>query len=474
MFEKEIYVERRKVLCNEMKKGIGIFLGNDDSTKDTQENYYSFVQDSTFVYYFGLKREGLVGIIDFSTGESYLSGKDYSVNDTVWMGDQPSILEMGKEIGVEKFVEIDELKKFLEQKVASQKWDERDEENSPLLYAEPYRERNGLRLSELLNISYFDVAKKYSLRLKKAIIKQRNIKTEREILEIEKAVNITREMHLKAYEVVKAGVYEYEVKAEVEKIAAMHGCTTSFQTITTIHGETLHNRESGNMLKDGDLFLLDCGAKLENGYCGDMTSVIPVSGKFSEKQKECYELLIDMYNKGVSTLKVGVKYREAYIESSRVLIEGLKKIGLIHGNTDEMLEKSVQALFFPHGLGHMLGLDGHDCEALGEDYVGYAPGETRDTRAGYRSLRLSRALEEGFVFTVEPGIYFIPKLIDQWEREGRCSEYLNFEKIREYIEVGGMRYESDYAVTKDGVKRLGGALPKSVEEVESRSTLCRK
>lgn len=465
MFNKKVYVERREELCKIMKKGIGVFLGNGDSPKNYLDNCYEFSQDSTFLYYFGLNRANLVAVIDFSNGDTYISGVDFTLDDMIWMGEQKTILECSKEYGINKFIQDKKLKEFILDK--SEGTDEDDEDYyQEILYIEPYRADLTIKLAELLDIEISEVLTYSSLKLKKAVIQQRNIKSQEEIVEIERAVNITREMHLKAMEIIRPDIYEYEIKAEVEKVAEKYNCTTSFQTIATIHGETLHNHNYNNLLKEGDILLLDCGARTELGYCGDMTTVIPVSGKFSEKQKEIYGILIEMFDAAVSKLKPEVEYREAYLASSKVLIEGMKRLGMLTGQTEEILEKGAHALFFPHGLGHMLGMDVHDCENLGEEYVGYDEGKSRDKRPGHGSLRLARTLKVGHVFTVEPGIYFIPRFIENWKSKGLFKEHLNYSEIEKYSDFGGMRYEGDFVITEESSRRLGDRMPKLYTEVE--------
>ncbi|WP_300329373.1 M24 family metallopeptidase, partial [Fusobacterium sp.] len=247
---------------------------------------------------------------------------------------------------------------------------------------------------------------------------QRNIKTPEEIVEIEKAVNVTREMHLKAMEIAKPGMKEYEVVAEIENVAKKYNCGLSFPTICTINGQILHNHNHSNTLKEGDLLLIDAGAKLENGYCGDMTTTIPVSGKFTERQKDLYNLLISMFDRASELIKPEITYKEIHLEVAKVLAKGMVERNILKGDIEEIVEKGVHALFMPHGLGHMMGLDVHDMENIGEVIVGYN-GEEKSKQFGLASLRLGRELEEDFVFTVEPGIYFIPELIKQWREENK-------------------------------------------------------
>ncbi|WP_300363779.1 M24B family metallopeptidase, partial [Fusobacterium sp.] len=328
-----------------------------------------------------------------------------------------------------------------------------------------YLPDNILRISEWLDIKPKEVNKFASEKLGYAVAEQRNIKTPEEIVEIEKAVDVTREMHLKAMEIAKPGMKEYEVVAEIEKVAKKYNYGLSFPTICTINGQILHNHNHSNTLKEGDLLLIDAGAKLENGYCGDMTTTIPVSGKFTERQKDLYNLLISMFDRASELIKPEITYKEIHLEVAKVLAKGMVERNILKGDIEEIVEKGVHALFMPHGLGHMMGLDVHDMENIGEVIVGYN-GEEKSKQFGLASLRLGRELEEDFVFTVEPGIYFIPELIKQWREENKFIEYINYDELEKYLDFGGMRYEGDFLVTKSGNRRLGKEMVKYPEEIE--------
>lgn len=454
MFQKNIYIERRNALKKFFKKGIIIIPGNSESPMSYEDNCYPFVQDSTFLYFFGLNNPNFIGILDIDNNIDYIFGKDYSIDDIIWMGPQESIANQALKVGIENFKDIDTLNSFLLNK-------------NNILFTEQYRAENILTLSKLLKINPLEFNKFISEDLKKAIIKLRNTKSSLEIEEIEKAVNVTRDMHLEAMKTIKPGMKEYELTAALEYICTKNNCLPSFHTICTVNGETLHNHSQNNILKDGDLLLLDCGARLENGYCGDMTTVFPVSGKFSPVQKQFYNILIKMFNKAEEIIKPNITYKSVHLEVCRVLLEEFKKINLVKGSIENMLEAGVYGLFLPHGLGHMLGLDVHDMENFGEDYVGYDHTSSRSNLLGLKSLRLSRILEPGFVFTVEPGIYFIPELIKKYKSENKFIEYVNYDEVEKYIGQVGMRYEGDFVITESGNRRLGKTMPKTVEEIEN-------
>lgn len=457
MFNREIYVERRGELSEKMKKGLGIFLGNVDSPIDYADNCYSFAQDSTFRYFFGMERAELIGVIDFENGESYISGKDFTLGDMIWMGEQNTIAKEMEKFGIENFITSENFENWFKNFSAGREVE----------FILPHRCENLLKLGDILEKDYKALENLESVRLKKSIIEMRNIKKSEEIVEMEIATDVTRLMHLKAMEMARAGVKEYEIAAAVEAVAKAHNCTTSFQIICSTHGEVLHNHDHSGTLKDGDLLLLDCGAKTSLGYCGDMTTTIPVGGKFSEKQKKIYNILIEMFDSAVDKLQLGKNFREAHDAACRKLIEKFKELGILKGESEEIFENSAHALFFPHGLGHMIGMDVHDMENYGENLVGYGDENKRDTRFGFRSLRMGRTLEPGFVFTVEPGIYFIPRLIQDWKERGHNNQYIDYQILEEYINFGGMRYEGDFLMEKNGARRLGKIMPKTWEEIES-------
>ena len=457
MFSKEIYIKRREILKKTVGKGVILICGNDLSPMDCTDNAYPFVQDSTFLYYFGLKRENLFGVIDVDNDIDYIFGKELTMDDIVWMGPQVTLKEQCETVGVSNLKDLDTISEFLKKA---------KEEKRDIYFIPQYRHSLMIQISEWLNIPVRDINRYVSEKLSFAVADQRNIKSSEEIEELQKAVNVTREMHLAAMKQIKPGMMEYEVAAILEKEARKLNSSFSFQTICTINGQTLHNHYHGNRIKEGDLLLIDAGARIESGYCGDMTTTHPVSGKFTERQRDIYNLLISMFDKAEELIKPGITYMNVHLEVCRVLAQGMIERGILKGDAKEIVEKGVHALFMPHGLGHMLGLDVHDMENIGEEIVGYG-GKEKSKQFGLSSLRLGRTLEEGFVFTVEPGIYFIPELIAKWKSENKFPEYINYDELEKYIGFGGMRYEGDYLVTKDGNIRLGKPMPKYPDEIEN-------
>ena len=418
MFTKETYIERRKVLKENVKNGVILICGNDLSPMNCEDNAYPFMQDSTFLYYFGLNRENLFGVIDIDNDKEYIFGNEITMDDIIWMGPQITLQKQCESVGIKNLSSINELENF----ILSLK-----NEKRTLHYIPQYRHSIMIKMSEWLKISPKEINNHVSRELCFAVANQRNIKTEEEIIELEKAVNVTRAMHLAAMEKIKPGMMEYEVAAILENVAKSQNCGLSFPTICSINGQTLHNHYHGNKIKEGDLLLIDAGARLENGYCGDMTTTHPVSGKFTEKQKDIYNLLISMFDKAEELIKPGITYMAVHLAVCKVLAEGMISRGILKGNADEIVEKGVHALFMPHGLGHMMGLDVHDMENIGEPIVGYN-GAEKSRQFGLSSLRLGRILETGFVFTVEPGIYFIPELIEKWKSENKFIEYINYDE----------------------------------------------
>lgn len=459
MFSKETYIVRRNKLREafkgEKKSSLILITGNSEASMEYLDNTYDFKQDSTFRYYFGIDRADMFGLIDLENDIDYIFGYDYTISDIIWMGSQISLKDEAVNFGIKNTGSCDDLKSFLQKN-----------KDKNIYYQPQYRGKNIITLGELLNKTAKEIQNESSEKLCYAIANQRNYKSPEEIRKIEDAVNVTRDMHLKAMQTAKVGMKEYEVTASVQEVVLSNHCTNSFPTICSTNGQTLHNHYHGNTLESGRMLLLDCGAKSSSGYCGDMTTTFPVDAKFTFKQATIYNILIDAYNHTESILRAGITYREVHLSTCSKIAAGLKSIGLIKGDIDEAVKNGVHALFMPHGLGHMMGMDVHDMENFGEVIVGYN-GEEKSTQFGLSSLRLGRVLEDGFVFTVEPGIYFIPELIKKWKDEKINSEFLNFDKIEEYLNFGGMRYEGDYVIENGKSRKLGLKMPKTIEEVEA-------
>ena len=457
MFSKEIYIQRREKLRKSTGSGLILLPGNDESPMNYADNGYHFRQDSTFLYFLGLNHPFLAGVLDCDTGEDKIFGNDLTVEDFVWMGPQPTLAVQSLQAGVTKTGNIASLVVLLEEAKAK---------GRKIHFLPPYRSENKIKLFEWLGIQPAESKAKASIELILGVVNLRNYKSEEEIQEIRKACNVSVDMHTLSMRMAKPGVTEAQIAAAVYEVALAAGGQIAFPIIATINGQTLHNHYHGNTLKSGDMFLLDAGAETAMGYAGDLSSTVPVNGKFTSRQKDIYSICLDSHNTSISMLKPGIPFKEVYFESARVIVRGLKNLGMMKGNVDDAIANGAHALFFPCGLGHMMGLDVHDMEDLGEVYVGYG-GEPKSTQFGLKSLRLGRKLEPGFVFTIEPGIYFIPELIDQWKGKNHNSDFINFDKVEEYRAFGGLRNEEDFLITPEGCELLGKPKPKSIEDVEA-------
>jgi Xaa-Pro aminopeptidase len=458
MFEKRVYQERRQKLRESISEGVVLLPGNSDASMNYPANVYHFRQDSNFLYFFGLDYQNLAAIIDVDSGQEYVFGNDVSLDGIIWMGPQPSIKEKASWCGVENTAPFSEFAEFVKQAI---------EKGRRIHFLPPYRNHNKIMLQDILNIPVGQQKQKASEELIRAIVKLRSVKDEHEINELQKVMEVAYEMHTTAMKMAKPGIYERQIAGVVEGIALSHGGHLSFPLILTVHGETLHNHYHGNKLESGQLLLIDGGAESQLKYASDHTRTIPVGGKFSEKQKEIYQIVLDAQMAAIEAIKPGVTFKSVHMLAMEVIASGLKELGLMKGDIKQAVEKGAHALFMPHGLGHMLGLDVHDMEDLGENYVGYDDEVKRSELFGTGYLRLGRKLQSGFVLTVEPGIYFIPALVEKWQNEAKFQEFINYDKVNDYLDFGGIRIEDDILVTQDGYKVLGRPIPKTIEEIEN-------
>jgi len=461
MFSPNVYVERRTQLSEQVQAGLVLFLGNEESPMNYPDNQYPFRQDSSFLYFFGLDSPGLAAVIDVDQGKEYIFGNDLTVDDIVWTGPQPTVRERCREVGVDETAPLDRLQVILGKAVQA---------GRRIHFLPQYRADNVLAIERLLGIHPTAIEDGASETLIKAVVAQRSLKTAEEIEQIEAALDISSEMHILAMKMSRPGLYEMDVAGAMEGIALSRGGRLAFPTIFSIHGETLHNHYHGNKMSQGDIVVNDSGAESALHYAGDITRTIPVSGKFSQRQKEIYTIVLDALNRAIEAVRPGVEFREVHLLACRILASGLKDLGLMKGDIEEAVHAGAHTLFFQCGLGHMLGLDVHDMEGLGEDYVGYTDTVKRNPEFGWKSLRLAKALEPGFVLTVEPGLYFIPELIDRWKAEKKCLSFIDYDMVEQYRDFGGIRIEDDILVTEDGHRVLGGGIPKTIEEVEDMSS----
>ena len=458
MFETSVYKNRRARLKEKVKSGLVLILGNGEAPANYTDNTYKFRQDSSFLYFFGLNQPGFAGVIDIDSGDEYLFGNDVDMDDIIWMGPQPSVKDMAARAGVSKTAPFARLADCMKTAIS---------QGRRIHFLPPYRFRNMLLLEELLGIRPALVKNYASLELIKAVVDLRSVKEPCEIEEITKACNIGYEMHTAAMRNCKPGVKEQYIAGLIEGIAASYGSMVSFPVILSQNGETLHNHDHSQILQEGRMMLTDAGAEEVSHYCSDFTRTVPVGGKFLTRQKEVYNIVLAANNKAIEIAKPGVTYQYVHLEVCKVLAQGLKDLGLMKGDVNEAVAAGAHALFMPHGLGHMMGLDVHDMEDLGQIYVGYDD-ETRPIdQFGTSSLRMGRRLQEGFVITDEPGGYFIPALIDQWRAQGMHKEFLNYDKIETFKDFGGIRLEDDILIIPGGSRFLGDKrTPITVEEVE--------
>jgi len=456
MFETKIYVQRRERLKKTMAGGLLLFPGNGESPMNYADNTFHFRQDSSFLYFFGLDQPNLTALIDLDENREIIFGDELTIDDIVWMGTQPTLRARAETTGVFRTEPTAKLADYLSGARA---------QNRFIHYLPPYRADTRVFLAELLGLKLAEVQQRASLDFIKAVIALRNIKQEEEIVEIEKAVTTSARMHRRAMTMAAPGLTEAEIAAAVHEVALAAGGNLAFPIIATINGQTLHNHYHGNVLKKGDLFLLDAGAETALHYGGDLSSTVPVDKTFTTRQKEIYRIAFDAHQTAVSLLRPGIRFKEIHLAACRVIASGLRDLGLMTGDVDEAVAAGAHAMFFPCGTGHMMGLDIHDMEALGEVYVGW-DGEAKSTQFGLKSLRLGRELVPGFVLTIEPGIYFIPELMDRWQKQGKFASFINYPKLRTYRDFGGLRNEENFLISADGCRRLGEPLPKTIEAVE--------
>ena len=466
MFSKETYVGRRAELKKLVKSGIILLFGNNESPANFPANgFYPFRQDSSFLYYFGLQRDGLVGVIDVDNDVETLIGDDIDIDDIVWYGSVDSMKDMAGMCGVANTAPMKQLQAICGNAM---------KENRKVHFLPPYRHDTMISISDLLAIHPSKQREAASMELINAVVKQRSTKSQLEIDEIERACAIGYKMHTTAMRLTKPGVTEKFVGGQVDGIANSYGSMTSFPTIFTQHGEIMHGNPSMAVLESGRLALCDCGAETMEHYCSDNTRTFPVNGKFDQRQLEIYSIVEDCHDLALKLSKPGVKYLDVHMGICRLMTDRLKELGLMKGDTEEAVRAGAHAMFLPHGLGHMMGMDVHDMEGLGQIYVGFDE-ETRPNleQFGTNCLRMGRRLEEGFVITDEPGIYFIPALIDEWRAKGLHKDFINYEKLETYKDFGGIRIEDDLLITKDGCRFLGKELipyhPKDVEEYMSKN-----
>ena len=448
MFSKETYINRRARLKELVGHGIILLFGNNEAPCNYPANaYYPFRQDSSFLYYFGQQRDGLVGVIDIDQNEETLIGDDIDIEDIVWYGSVDSVSDMAAQVGVAHNAPMHHLQELC---------DEARRQGRTLHFLPPYRHDIKIQLHDLLGIHPREQKAAASMTLIKAVVAMRSVKEPQEIEALERAATIGYKMHTTAMRLTRPGVTEKFVGGQVDGIAHSYGAQVSFATIFSQHGEIMHGNPSMALLEDGRLALCDCGAETVDHYCSDNTRTFPVNGRFTQRQLDIYSIVEACHDYVLEVARPGVKYMDVHFAVCRLMTERLKELGLMRGDVDEAVHAGAHAMFLPHGLGHMMGMDVHDMENLDQINVGFDE-ETRPNleQFGTNALRMGRRLQEGFVVTDEPGIYFIPALIDDWRAKGHCAEFLNFDLLDTYKDFGGIRIEDDVLITADGCRFIG-------------------
>jgi Xaa-Pro aminopeptidase len=458
MFDKGIYEARRRRLKSQVGNGLILLLGNEESSMNYKDNLYPFRQDSSFLYYFGLDKPGLAGIIDIDNDREVIYGKELTMDEVVWFGPQPSLAEQATHSGIHQTRDSDAL--------AADLWAARSA-GQKLHFLPPYRPENTIRLTRMLGTAgAISVREQVSVPLIKAIVEQRSIKGREEIAQIEEAVNTTAAMHLAAIIGAREGMREAELAGILQGIAIAGGGNLAFPTILTVNGQVLHNHYGPTVMKEGRIVICDSGAETAMHYAGDMTRTFPVAKKFTSLQREMYAIVLAAQEAAVRALRPGILFRDVHFLACEKLMEGLKETGIAKGDPREAVAAGAHTAVFQCGLGHMMGLDVHDMEDLGEEYVGYTETLKKSKEFGLKSLRLARALEPGFVVTIEPGLYFIPELMDKFRAEKKYLDFIDYDKLGKLRDFGGIRIEEDLLVTASGSRLLGRPLAKTADEIE--------
>ena len=466
MFSKDVYARRRQTLVAKMadsaaegKRGIALFIGNTEAPAQYKDNCYKFRQDSTWLYFFGIDQPLYAAIIDLDNGNETVFANDVEIGDIIWMGPQPSVASVAASVGVEKSAPYTDLNAAVAKVLA---------EGRPVHFVKPSRYYNTMKIASLLGCGTDEVAGRFSLALTKAIISMRLVKEDCEIEVIDDACNLGYEMHTVARNSIVPGIIEQEIVGKMDGVTLSKGWGVSFPTILTQHGETLHNHLHDKIIEPGKLMVIDAGAESNVHYASDFTRTYPTSGKFTAKQREIYQIVCDCNEFAFSMTRPGISYREVHLKTLHLMLEELRALDIVRGDVQDMVEAGIAGLFMPHGLGHNMGLDVHDMEDYGENYVGYDDDQSRSPQLGLGSLRMARKLVPGNVITDEPGIYFIPALIEKWKSEKTDQGFVNYSKLESYYDFGGIRLEDDVLVTADGARRLGKErLPISPDDVEA-------
>ncbi|MGE8292642.1 MAG: aminopeptidase P family protein [Sphingobacterium sp.] len=453
MFKKEIYTTRRNELISKFSSGKILFLGNIENPINFEHNTYPFRQDSSFLYYIGIKSPRLAAVLDIDLGETVLFGDEMTIDDIVWMGQQQTLAAKAALSGINKLHPFDQLFDYLNKS-----------DQNTLHYLPPYQSHNKILLGKLFNCPIDQLQP--SVALIQAVAAQRSIKSVEEIIELEKAVDVAVDMHRLAIQMTKPGRYEYQISNAMQHFAQDQGMSFSYPPIVTKRGEILHNHMQFHQVHEGDLLLNDSGVETSLGYASDLTRTFPVGKRFTSLQEEIYQIVLHAFKSAEQLLTAGIRFKDIHLKACEALVDGLIQVGFMKGNSQDAVANHAHALFFQCGLGHLLGLDVHDMEDLGEQYVGYSTSEPKDTKTfGLKSLRLGKELEAGNVLTVEPGIYLIPELTQLWEQQNLHRDFVNYDFLKKHLDFGGIRIEDNYLIEENGYRRLGKYLEREVQEI---------
>jgi Xaa-Pro aminopeptidase len=458
MFKSEVYTRRREELRKKIRSGIALFAGNSEAPMNYPDNTYHFRQDSDFLYFFGIDLPGFTGFMDFDSGKDRIFGDDYTMDDIIWMGPQPMVKELAFKCGISDTAPSKKLEEVVKDALSKKR---------KIHFLPPYRGETKMKLGALLKENPCQMKTMASTDLIKAVISMRSLKEKIEIDEIEKAEDIAYEMHVTAMKMCRQGVREQDIFGTIEGIALAKGGGAAFPVILSVNGQTLHNHSHNNILSKGKMMVTDAGAETNLHYASDITRTTPVGGKFNQKQKDIYEIVLKANTEAIKATRPGISNRDLHFMACKIIVTEMKNLGLMKGDVDEAVAEGAHALFMPHGLGHMMGLDVHDMEALGENFIGYNDEVKRSDQFGTAFLRFALPYKPGHVFTVEPGCYFIPELIEKWKAEGKFTDFINYSKIDGYMSIGGIRIEDNVLITEKGHKLLGKPIPKTIKEVES-------
>jgi Xaa-Pro aminopeptidase len=435
-------LQRRKKLAAAIANPVILWSGRAPS-RNFAANRFPFRASSHFLYFAGLSLDNAVIRLDRGKLELFMDNS--SADDELWHGKMPTREEIALEIGADAAYPLSELS--LKTKEAA---------TIAVQDVVTYQQQCQLLTR---NIAPANKSEGIDLELAKAIVNLRLVHDRAALVEIKKAVAVSIEAHLAGIKAVSEAKCEAEVRSAMEGIIIANNMTCAYSSIVTVRGEVLHNETYHRPLRSGDLLLADVGAETNSGWASDITRTFPVSGKFSSTQKDIYDIVLKAQTSCIERIRPGIEYRDIHLLACEVIAEGLINLGILQGRATDLVEMDAHALFFPHGIGHLLGLDVHDMEDLG-DLAGYEESRQRSDRFGLGYLRLDRSLQPGMVVTIEPGFYQVPAILNSPQFRNKFRDFVNWEKLDRFADVRGIRIEDDVLVTDSGCEVLTADLPK--------------